>query len=130
MQKHISALLLLGGLLAAGISACGSNTGAPNVKQSARNTNSAANKNNSPASSIDTGAKLFASSCESCHGKNGAGTSQGPKLEASPTVAARFGTETALATFIDHNMPATDPGSLSAGQYSLVSAYVWSLIKK
>ncbi|MCY0907720.1 c-type cytochrome [Sulfobacillus sp. hq2] len=142
MQRRVFSIMLFAAVLTTTISACGHNSSAPsNVKQSARHSgnvpknvktspyNAADNTKVSPPN-ITTGAKLYASTCQSCHGKNGAGTSQGPKLAASPTVVSRFGSETALEAFVAHNMPATDPGSLTPQQATNVSGYVWGLAKK
>lgn len=142
MYKRAFSICLLSAALIGAVTACGHNTSAPspNVKQSARNAkgvpknvktgnNESATAKVSPPN-LGAGAKLFASTCQSCHGKTGGGTSQGPKLAASAAVVSRFGTETALEAFVAHNMPATDPGSLSAQQSVNVSGYVWSLAKK
>lgn len=76
---------------------------------------------------VAAGAKLFAASCQTCHGKNGVGAGAGPRLASPSNVVAQFGTESALGSFIQHNMPANNPGSLSATQASNAAAYVWHI---
>ncbi|MBX5466438.1 MAG: cytochrome c [Firmicutes bacterium] len=73
-----------------------------------------------------TGMQVFATTCAPCHGNQGQGTANGPSL-ATAAVRARFGSEAKLEEFIAHNMPASNPGSLSPAQAQAVSAYVWQL---
>ncbi len=149
----ILALGLLGPLVVAG---CG-NKPAPspkhtvkktahNVKNAARSTSKSAKhvaKNaqtavpphsttpaKPPVGNVAAGAKLFASTCESCHGKGGTGTGSAPRLASPSTVGAQFGTQAALESFIAHNMPANNPGSLNAQQAANAAAYVWHLAGK
>lgn len=91
--------------------------------------NSGATKAPSPMGSVAAGAKLYASSCQVCHGKAGVGTSSGPRLARPSAVPTQFKTEASLVAFIAHNMPATKPGSLSPSQASDAGAYVWSIGK-
>ncbi|MCL6562025.1 MAG: cytochrome c [Firmicutes bacterium] len=72
------------------------------------------------------GAKVFAASCASCHGAKAQGTASAPPLKTA-NLLHRFGSEAKLREFIAHNMPASNPGSLSAAQASDVSWYVWKL---
>ncbi len=90
---------------------------------------SGAKKSPSPMGNIAAGAKLYASTCEVCHGKGGMGTSSGPRLARPSAVATQFKTQASLVTFIAHNMPATKPGSLSPSQAADAGAYVWSIGK-
>jgi mono/diheme cytochrome c family protein len=72
------------------------------------------------------GAKVYAASCASCHGAKAQGTTSGPPLK-TPDLLHRFVSEAKLREFIAHNMPASNPGSLSAAQANDVSSYVWKL---
>lgn len=83
-----------------------------------------------PIGSVSAGAKLFASTCETCHGKGGTGTANAPRLAAPSAVAVKFKTEAALEAFIAHNMPATNPGSLNSTKAANAAAYVWHLAGK
>lgn len=83
----------------------------------------------SPMGNIAAGAKLYASSCQVCHGKGGMGTSSAPRLARPSAVATQFKTQASLVAFIAHNMPATKPGSLSPSQAADAGAYVWSIGK-
>lgn len=91
--------------------------------------NSGAAKAPSPMGSVTAGAKLYASSCQVCHGKAGMGTSSAPRLARPSAVPTQFKTEASLVAFIAHNMPATKPGSLTPSQASDAGAYVWSIGK-
>ncbi|SMC01854.1 Cytochrome C oxidase, cbb3-type, subunit III [Sulfobacillus thermosulfidooxidans DSM 9293] len=152
MKKSLVTLLVLSAIFSGFLGGCGSQSSSPahqsnhgarktesNTRHATKTVNRKVNNpsnghttthNDASGVSLTQGAKLYASTCQSCHGKAGAGTSQGPKLAASPTVVSRFGTETALEAFIAHNMPATNPGSLSSSQSRNVSAYIWNLAKK
>lgn len=76
------------------------------------------------------GAKLFAASCETCHGKGGIGSTSAPRLAKPSTVPTRFATQSALELFIAHNMPANNPGSLTPSQDKSIASYVWHLAGK
>ncbi len=80
--------------------------------------------------SVSAGSKLFASTCQACHGKGGVGSSTAPRLAKSSTVISQFGTQVALEAFIAHNMPASKPGSLTPQQASNAAAYVWQIASK
>ncbi len=80
--------------------------------------------------SVSAGSKLFASTCQVCHGKGGVGTSTAPRLAKPSTVMSQFGTQAALEAFIAHNMPASKPGSLTPQQASNAAAYVWHIASK
>lgn len=75
---------------------------------------------------VAAGSKLFSKSCASCHGKGATGTGKGPRL-ASSSIITRYGTEVQLEKYIEHNMPANNPGSLTAQQAANAAAYVWSI---
>ena len=83
-----------------------------------------------PVGNVKAGAALFQKSCQSCHGPQGSGSHSGPALKASALVISRFGTQSALEGFIAHNMPASNPGSLSPQQAADAAAYVWHLAKE
>jgi thiosulfate dehydrogenase len=81
------------------------------------------------AGDVDRGGLIYAAQCALCHGADGAGQ--------SPTIPALWGpgaysdgagmNEVAkMAAFVQHNMPQTNPGSLSPQQAYDVSAYVHS----
>lgn len=80
-----------------------------------------------PVGNATDGAKLYTSTCESCHGKGGTGTGKAPRLASPSSVVAQFKTQGALEAFVLHNMPANNPGSLSPQKAANVSAYVWHL---
>ena len=106
----------------------------PSVKKNASKTRSTkkvwlgnSSSKTPPLGSTAAGSKFFASTCQTCHGKGGAGTGMAPRLAKPSTVVARFGSPAALESFIAHNMPADNPGSLSSSQVANVSAYVWHI---
>jgi mono/diheme cytochrome c family protein len=80
-----------------------------------------------PASPVAAGATLFRARCQSCHGKDGTGTSSAPRLAKPSPVASTFPTQAQLAAFIHHNMPADAPGTLTTQQANQVAAYVWQI---
>ncbi len=80
-----------------------------------------------PVGNMAQGAKIYAATCETCHGKGGTGTGKAPRLASPSSVGAQFKTQGALDAFILHNMPANNPGSLSPQQAANVSAYVWHI---
>lgn len=88
---------------------------------------SSSSSSTSAMGNVTAGAKLYASTCESCHGKGGIGTASAPRLAAPSAVVSQFGTESSLEAFIAHNMPATNPGSLTATQAHNVAGYIWHL---
>ncbi len=108
-------------------------TAAKKAVSSAKNTKKPSKSSSAPtipAGNIAAGSKLFASTCQVCHGKGGVGTSTAPRLAKPSPVASKFVTEPALEAFIAHNMPATSPGSLSRQQASNAAAYVWHIAGK
>ena len=72
-----------------------------------------------------SGAAIFQAECQKCHGAGGAGGS-GPALNGG-VVQQTFPTVSALETFIKQNMPADQPGTLTAAQAQAAAEYVWSL---
>ena len=80
-----------------------------------------------PSGNASAGARVYSTSCESCHARGGTGTGNGPRLAKPSNVMASFKTQAALAQFIAHNMPANNPGILKAKNAADVAAYVWRL---
>jgi alcohol dehydrogenase (cytochrome c) len=74
----------------------------------------------------EDGAAAYQSNCASCHGADLAGGS-GPALAGRGFVERWSGKSAALRAAIGSQMPLNAPGSLSAAQYSAISAYVMSL---
>lgn len=86
----------------------------------------------------EDGAKIYASSCASCHGANGEGIAPYPQLIGGPKGRFDFATDykiprtignywpyaTSLYDYIRRAMPLTAPGSLSADETYAVSAYL------
>lgn len=86
--------------------------------------------NHSPSASnpaVRAGMALFKRDCVTCHGVGGNGTNSAPRLSAPSGVASTFGSPTQLKTFIEANMPANNPGSLSSVQASNLAQYVWAI---
>ncbi len=102
-------------------------TGAGKSSTTSKGSGTVAKKAPSSKGNITAGTKLYASTCQVCHGKGGMGTSSGPRLARPSALATEFKTQASLVAFIAHNMPATKPGSLSASQAANVGAYVWSI---
>lgn len=73
--------------------------------------------------SADRGGVLFANDCETCHGVGGDGAGGAPALN-DGSVLKSYPTLGALQTFIQKNMPASDPGILSKGQARDAAEYV------
>ncbi|MCY0877354.1 MAG: cytochrome c [Firmicutes bacterium] len=80
-----------------------------------------------PRGNEAAGARVFQATCESCHGRDGVGTGKAPRLKAPSSVVQDFKTETALTSFILHNMPANNPGILTTSKAANAAAYVWHL---
>lgn len=80
-----------------------------------------------PLGNVADGSRFFASACASCHGRTGTGTASGPRLAKPSNVITQFKTETALESFILHNMPADNPGTLSTKNAANAAAYVWHI---
>lgn len=78
------------------------------------------------ASQAQQGAQVYSANCQTCHGKN-LGGGQGPSLKGS-TLLSQYGGKPIkkLYTYISHNMPLGNPGSLSQKQYLAVTAYLLS----
>jgi len=65
-----------------------------------------------------TGGLLYERSCESCHGKNGQGSSGAPAVLGKATLAdSRFKTAQDLFDYVATNMPKDQPGALDFTQY-------------
>jgi thiosulfate dehydrogenase len=82
-----------------------------------------------PRGNEAAGARVFQATCESCHGRDGVGTGKAPRLKAPSGVVSDFKTESALTSFILHNMPANNPGILTTTKAANAAAYVWHLAK-
>jgi cytochrome c len=72
------------------------------------------------------GASLFEAECETCHGVGGDGAGGAPVLN-NGAVLKTYPTESALAAFIQANMPASDPGSLTPTDAQDLAYYILSL---
>jgi thiosulfate dehydrogenase len=72
------------------------------------------------------GSVVFAASCASCHGADGAGNPVAPALwgARSYSIGASMARVERAASFIRHNMPFDRPGTLSDQQAFDVAAYV------
>ena len=88
------------------------------------------------ATQVDQGRQLFAEHCASCHGDSGQGTDDGPNvtgkraLPLEPRAGSKRGVTFRSAAdvyaFVANNMPADDPGTLTAEQYNAVVAFALS----
>lgn len=83
------------------------------------------------AAEVAAGAKLYASTCATCHGTNGqADTALGRKYHAfilwgpKSVIPSSLNTMSALSAFIHSSMPFTNPGSLTAAQATDAAAYI------
>jgi ubiquinol-cytochrome c reductase cytochrome c subunit len=93
-------VMVLGGLLAAGLLAVGLHTAGASESQVARGHGDA-----------ERGQRLFLTGCASCHGQNGEGTSQGPDLRGVGAASADFQLSTG-------RMPSTAPDRQSVTKRS------------
>lgn len=75
------------------------------------------------ASPVSSGQTLYAAQCQSCHGSNAAGGSA-PSLKGTPS---KYGSQSALSSYIQANMPLTSPHSLSSTDANNLAAYLFSL---
>lgn len=88
------------------------------------------------ASQASRGASLYAAYCAKCHGDNGEGTENAPRvvgldegalpLKAPAERKVRkedFVTVADVAAFVTTNMPADDPGSLDTDEYLAILAF-------
>jgi mono/diheme cytochrome c family protein len=71
----------------------------------------------------ERGGVLFANDCETCHGVGGDGAGGAPALN-DGSVLKSYPTLSALQTFIQKNMPASDPGILSNSEARDAAEYV------
>jgi len=74
------------------------------------------------ASQATAGAKVYAQSCQQCHGAKLEGGA-GPTLTGS-AFTQKYPTPSSLYNFVHKNMPLGAPGSLSTTQYQQVTAYL------
>jgi thiosulfate dehydrogenase len=74
------------------------------------------------------GKRLFATTCATCHGPAGGGTSQAPPLwgDSSFSIGAGMARSRTAAEFIRANMPFTTPGTLTDQQALDVATYITS----
>jgi thiosulfate dehydrogenase len=72
------------------------------------------------------GRQIFAATCTLCHGPNGAGVPPFPALwgPASFSIGASMARQERAASFIFHNMPQSNPGSLTAQQAFDLAAFI------
>lgn len=109
-----------------------SQTTTPKSTASTPSTASSAPQKTTPAPStpavvptaVSSGQTLYATQCESCHGNTAAGGNGGPSLRGTP---AKYGSQAALAGYIQTNMPQTNPHSLTTAQADNLAAYLFSL---
>lgn len=76
------------------------------------------------AALLAQGRQIFSTTCTVCHGQNGQGIS-GPALWGEDSAVSDFPSFSPLETFIQDNMPASDPGSLSPTRAEAVASFVW-----
>jgi sulfane dehydrogenase subunit SoxC len=69
------------------------------------------------------GATVYAANCTACHGAKGEGVT-GPSLIGANANLPKYGDAAGLYAFIQKNMPANAPGTLSQEQYLQVTAYM------
>ncbi len=84
-------------------------------------------KTGSSPAAIRRGAALFKADCAVCHGPNGIGTHDAPRLASPTDVGNTFKTQSSLVAFISSQMPADHPGSLTHQEARDVGAYVWHI---
>ncbi len=109
MQKYLWGLAAL-----ALLTGCGSSTAPPSPRALAYQ-----------PGLIAEGSGLFSSTCAVCHGENGQGIN-GPALWGPNSAVRSFSSFAPLEEFIQDNMPASNPGSLTAHQAQQVSSFIWS----
>jgi len=74
-------------------------------------------------SRAERGEAIFASECATCHGVGGDGAGGAPALD-DGRVLDTYPTEAALTRFIESNMPASAPGTLSKEQARDAATYI------
>ncbi|MCL6554013.1 MAG: c-type cytochrome [Firmicutes bacterium] len=70
------------------------------------------------------GREIFALQCSRCHGDQGQGTEDGPRLVGPGNGLHGYQTAQKLFEFVRSEMPATAPGSLQAQEYWDVLAFL------
>jgi len=73
---------------------------------------------------VERGKTLFQTHCASCHGPQGEGTTEAPRIIADPHPLKGHKTAQALFDFVSKEMPASAPGSLKAEEYWDVLAFI------
>ncbi|MDR7483080.1 MAG: c-type cytochrome [Armatimonadota bacterium] len=66
---------------------------------------------------VTRGREIFAMQCSRCHGDQGQGTDDGPRLIGPNTGLRGYQTAQKLFEFVSTEMPASAPGSLQAQEY-------------
>jgi mono/diheme cytochrome c family protein len=72
----------------------------------------------------ERGKGLFAMNCAKCHGDQGQGTGDGPKIIGTPNPLASYMTAQGVFDFASKEMPADAPGSLMPQVYWDVLAFI------
>lgn len=81
-----------------------------------------------PAGNPEAGAKLYATTCATCHGPTAQGVPGiAPSLRGRKAFGQLYQLEPQLAEFIYINMPKSNPGSLSSQQAADVASFIWGL---
>ncbi|MDR7556045.1 MAG: c-type cytochrome [Armatimonadota bacterium] len=70
------------------------------------------------------GREIFAMQCSRCHGDQGQGTEDGPRLIGPGTGLRGYQTAQRLFEFVRSEMPASAPGSLQVQEYWDVLAFI------
>jgi cytochrome c len=73
---------------------------------------------------VERGKALFAANCAKCHGDQGHGTNDGPRLVGSGNGLALYESTPKLYDFIRGNMPEESPGSLKDEEYWDTLAFI------
>jgi mono/diheme cytochrome c family protein len=73
---------------------------------------------------VERGKNLFQMHCAKCHGQQGEGGEEAPRLIASPHPIKGYKTAQALFDFVRSDMPFDAPGSLMAEVYWDTLAYI------
>lgn len=81
-----------------------------------------------PQGNPTQGAKLFASTCASCHGPTANGVpGVGPSLRNRKAFGTLYKDQANLAKFIQIYMPRTNPGTLTPQQASNLASFIWGI---
>jgi polar amino acid transport system substrate-binding protein len=73
---------------------------------------------------VERGRTVFGNVCARCHGAQGQGGNDGPRLIGTPNGLKDYETVTKLFNFVKTNMPESAPGSLRDEEYWDVLAFV------